>query len=62
MKQICDAQGIVGDRFEEIQLMAFKQGDDPNPELIAKLERSLERRFPTADLQNELRRIRGVGD
>ena len=45
VKQICDAQGIVGDRFEEIQLMAFKQGDDPSPELIAKLERRLERRL-----------------
>ena len=43
VKQICDARGIVGDRFEEIQLMAFKQGDDPSPELIARLE---ERRFP----------------
>lgn len=43
VKQICDAQGIVGDRFEEIQLMAFKQGDDPSPELIARLERRLER-------------------
>ena len=37
VERICKAQGIVGDRFEEIQIMAFKQGDDPSPELIAKL-------------------------
>ena len=43
VKRICDAQGFVDDRFEEIQLMAFKQGDDPSPELIARLERRLER-------------------
>ena len=53
VKRICDAQGIVGDRFEEIQLMAFKQGDDPSPELIAKLERRFpnrrERQLPIAD-------------
>ncbi len=41
VEQICKDQGIVGDRFEEIQLMAFKQGDDPSPELIAQLERRL---------------------
>ena len=49
VKRICDAQGIVGDRFEEIQLMAFKQGEDPSPELVAKLAAQLERRFPTAE-------------
>ncbi len=37
VERICKAQGIGGDRFEEIQIMAFKQGDDPSPELIAKL-------------------------
>jgi ectoine hydroxylase-related dioxygenase (phytanoyl-CoA dioxygenase family) len=42
VKRICDAQGIVGDRFEEIQLMAFKQGEDPSPELVAKLAAQLE--------------------
>ena len=49
VKRICDAQGIVGDRFEEIQLMAFKQGEDPSPELVAKLAAQLERRSPTAE-------------
>ncbi len=44
VERICKAQGIVGDRFEEIQIMAFKQGDDPSPELIAKLERRLSSR------------------
>lgn len=42
VERICKDQGIVGDRFEEIQLMAFKQGDDPSPELIAKLAAQLE--------------------
>ena len=41
VERICKDQDIVGDRFEEIQLMAFKQGDDPSPELIAQLERRL---------------------
>ena len=41
VERICKAQGIVGDRFEEIQIMAFKQGEDPSPELVAKLERRL---------------------
>jgi len=45
VERICKAQGIVGDEFEEIQIMAFKQGDDPSPELIAKLAAQLERRL-----------------
>ncbi len=50
VERICIAQGIGGDRFEEIQIMAFKQGDDPSPELIAKLAAQLERRVPAAGL------------
>ena len=42
VERTCKDQGIVGDRFEEIQLMAFKQGDDPSPELVAKLAAQLE--------------------
>ena len=49
VERICKAQGIVGDRFEEIQIMAFKQGEDPSPELVAKLAAQLERRFLTAE-------------
>ena len=45
IKRICDAEGIVGDRFEEIQIMAFKQGEDPSAELVAKLAAQLERRL-----------------
>ena len=41
LKRICKAEGITGDRFEEIAIKAMKQGEDPSPALVAKLAAQL---------------------
>lgn len=41
LKELCAAEGIKDDRFEEIAIEAMKQGQDPSRDLILKLEKGL---------------------
>lgn len=41
LKELCAAEGMKDDLFEEIAILAMKQGEEPSRDLVLKLEKSL---------------------